>query len=151
MSEFDHLVMKARTAAAGNLNVLSTGEALASALVLNRADWLAKMGCTIPQALARIGPDWVRMIPAAAEAINKADAALEAAATTARDEHSLANLAGTDTEIDVNAELVTYGNAPGYRDVNFTLDVQRFGASTKHRLRIQINAKDSETGGQAHS
>ena len=61
MSEFDHLVMKAREAMAGNINVLSTGEALAAALVLNRFDWLSEMGYTITEALDRIGPGWVGM------------------------------------------------------------------------------------------
>lgn len=146
MSGFNHLVMKTREAAAGNLSCLFTGEALAAALVLNRGDWLAKMGYTIPQALERIGTEWVGMIPAAAEVINKANAALAKAAKTACDESALTNLvAGSETEIDVNADLVTYGNAPGYRDVSFTLDVQRFGATTKHRLRLQVKAKDSAT------
>lgn len=44
MSEFNHLVMKTSEALAGRIGVLSTGEALAAALVLNRFDWLEKMG-----------------------------------------------------------------------------------------------------------
>jgi hypothetical protein len=42
MFEIEYLVMKVRDAAAGGVNALSTGEALAAALVLNRADWLAE-------------------------------------------------------------------------------------------------------------
>lgn len=41
------------------LGSLSTGEALYVALVSNRMDVLKKMGYTIPEALARIGPDWI--------------------------------------------------------------------------------------------
>lgn len=145
MSEFDHLVMKTREAAAGNVGALSTGEALAAALVLNRTDWLTKMGYTIAQALDRIGPEWVAMIPAAADVTNQANAAIAVATRDASEESVLTALFEYNAGIDVNAELVTCGNAPGYRDVNFTIDVRRFGATTKHRLCVQVNQKDGET------
>ena len=45
--------MKVREAANGGIGHLSTGEALAAALVLNHADWLAKMGDTISEALIK--------------------------------------------------------------------------------------------------
>lgn len=62
-----HILSVARDAEAGGFDVLSTGEKLAAAFVLNRADWLAEMDYTIPQAITRLGPDWVRLIPTAAE------------------------------------------------------------------------------------
>jgi hypothetical protein len=43
--------------------VQSTGEKVAVALVLNRADWLAEIGYTIPEAIERSGPEWVAIIP----------------------------------------------------------------------------------------
>ncbi len=41
----------------------STGEKVAVALVLNRADWLAEILYTIPEAIERAGQDWVPIIP----------------------------------------------------------------------------------------
>ncbi|EPN2681273.1 TPA: hypothetical protein ACRNL1_005383 [Pseudomonas aeruginosa] len=64
------IVSKARDAKRGHWNVQSTGEKLASALVLNRADWLALMGYTIAEAIERVGPTWVARIPAAAKLID---------------------------------------------------------------------------------
>jgi len=43
--------------------VQSTGEKVAVALVLNRADWLAAISYTIPEAIERSGADWVAIIP----------------------------------------------------------------------------------------
>ena len=40
----------------------------------------------------------------------------------ARDEASLSDLTAGTGEIDLEAKLVTYGNAPGYRDMAFTFD-----------------------------
>lgn len=61
--ELDQLLQKCRDAAAGGWNVQSTGEKLAAALVLNRADWLASMDYTIAEAIERVGPQWIAMIP----------------------------------------------------------------------------------------
>jgi hypothetical protein len=64
--QFQHLIWKARDAQIGGFDawsVQSTGEKVAVALVLNRADWLAKLGYTIPEAIDRCGPSWVAMIP----------------------------------------------------------------------------------------
>jgi hypothetical protein len=43
--------------------VQSTGEQVAVALVLNRADWLEEQGYTIAEAIERAGQDWVAIIP----------------------------------------------------------------------------------------
>ena len=37
----------------------STGEKLAVALALDRADWLKAMGYTMLEAIERVGPTWV--------------------------------------------------------------------------------------------
>lgn len=62
----DQIVSKARDAKAGGFGVLSTGEKLAAALVLNRADWLASMDYTMAEAIGRVGADWLARIPEAA-------------------------------------------------------------------------------------
>jgi hypothetical protein len=43
--------------------VQSTGEQVAVALVLNRADWLEEQSYTIAEAIERVGQDWVAIIP----------------------------------------------------------------------------------------
>lgn len=45
---------------------MSTGEKVAVALVLNRADWLADMNYTIAEAIDRAGSEWVALIPSVA-------------------------------------------------------------------------------------
>jgi len=62
-AEFLHLLHKCREALDGDWGVLSTGEKIAAALVLNRADWLQGMGYTIPEAIERIGPTWTALLP----------------------------------------------------------------------------------------
>ena len=55
--DFKHMLKTARYAADGGINAMSTGEALAAALVLNRPDWLAAKNYTIAEAIDRIGPE----------------------------------------------------------------------------------------------
>jgi hypothetical protein len=43
--------------------VQSTGERVAVALVLSRADWLAEIDYSIAEAMERTGPEWVAIIP----------------------------------------------------------------------------------------
>jgi hypothetical protein len=74
-SELDHIVSKARDANNGGFGVLSTGEKLAAALILNRADWLAGMDYTMAEAIDRVGAQWLALIPAAARILrDEADA-----------------------------------------------------------------------------
>lgn len=47
----------------------STGEQLAAALVLNRADWLPELGFTIAEARERLAPNRVAQLPAEARAL----------------------------------------------------------------------------------
>lgn len=58
-AQLDHIVGKCRLAREQGYGVLSTGEKLAVALVLNRADWLKEMDYTIAEAIDRVGLDWV--------------------------------------------------------------------------------------------
>jgi hypothetical protein len=55
---YEHLLRKARDARRGGHNawaVQSTGEKVAVALILNRAEWLAEMQYTIAEAIERTG------------------------------------------------------------------------------------------------
>lgn len=61
-SQIDHLndlVLRVAKGDDGVLGPLSVGEALYVALAANRVDSLKAMGYTIPEALARLGSDWV--------------------------------------------------------------------------------------------
>ena len=63
---YNHLLNKARSAKCGGHGawaVQSTGEKVAVALVLNRADWLAEYDYTLAEAIERAGQEWVAMIP----------------------------------------------------------------------------------------
>ncbi len=63
---YEHLLRKSRDANRGGQGawaVQSTGEKVAVALVLNRADWLAQIDYTIPEAIERTGMEWVAIIP----------------------------------------------------------------------------------------
>jgi hypothetical protein len=65
-AEYEHLLRKARDAKRGGHNawaVQSTGEKVAVALALNRADWLAEADYTIPEAMERSGSECVLIIP----------------------------------------------------------------------------------------
>lgn len=71
-AEYKHFLGKARDAKVGGYDawtVQSTGEKVAVALVLNRADWLAKMNYTIAEAIERTGAEWVALIPKVAKAL----------------------------------------------------------------------------------
>lgn len=142
---FELLVMKSRAAAASGIGQLSTGEALAAALVLNRPDWLISMGYTIAEALDRIEPEWIPLIPEAAKAVAQATLVMNEAARSSNEESALVALEGQEGEvIDVRSTLVTYGCSPGYRNVSLVFDVERFKSNRKYRLALSINADDGE-------
>ncbi|RVC59840.1 hypothetical protein EN759_31905 [Mesorhizobium sp. M00.F.Ca.ET.038.03.1.1] len=71
--ELQHIIIKARDAKHGGFGVLSTGEKLAAALVLNRPDWLAEMNYTLAEAIERVGPQWLALIPEAARVLEYED------------------------------------------------------------------------------
>lgn len=65
-NRYNHLLNKARSAKRSSHDawaVQSTGEKVAVALVLNRADWLTECGYTIAEAIDRAGQDWIAIIP----------------------------------------------------------------------------------------
>ncbi len=72
----DHILRVARFARKEGYGVLSTGEQLAVALALNRADWLVEMDYTIGEAIDRLAGDWLATIPKASR-ILRDDAAEE--------------------------------------------------------------------------
>ena len=65
MNVLDHIIRKARDAKRCGCGVQSTGEKLASALVLNRPDWIAEMNYTLAEAIDRLEPEWLALIPTA--------------------------------------------------------------------------------------
>lgn len=70
--EYRHLLAKARDAQRGGRDawaVQSTGEKVAVALVLNRADWLASMDYTLAEAIDRTGPEWIAVLPRVARVL----------------------------------------------------------------------------------
>jgi hypothetical protein len=148
-ADLAHILAKAHDAAAGGIGALSTGEALAAALVLNRPDWLATMGYSIAEAIERIGADWARLVPAAAQQFERdSEEAAYAAAESARQAKLAAHFTQqADGEvIDFSATLVTSGNAPGYRDVSLTLNLRPFGDGLQPhvRVRVRIRPEDGE-------
>ena len=63
---YQHLLRKAHDGKRGGHEawaVQSTGERVAVALVLNRADWLAEMDYSLAEAIERSGAEWVSFIP----------------------------------------------------------------------------------------
>jgi hypothetical protein len=71
---YEHLFRKSQEAKRGGHDawaVQSTGEKVAVALVLNRADWLAEIGYTLPEAIERSGAEWVTMIPQVARQLGE--------------------------------------------------------------------------------
>lgn len=65
-SQFKHLLGKCRDAKLGgedSWGAMSTGEQAGVCLTLNRADWLEKMGYTMVEAIDRVGPEWVALMP----------------------------------------------------------------------------------------
>ena len=75
-ARYEHLLRKSQDAARGGheaWSVQSTGERVAVALVLNRADWLREIDYTIAEAIERSGAEWVALIPQAARALAEED------------------------------------------------------------------------------
>lgn len=65
-ARYEHLLRKSGDAKRGGHEawaVQSTGERVAVALVLNRADWLREIDYTIAEAIDRSGSEWVAIIP----------------------------------------------------------------------------------------
>lgn len=128
-------------------STLSTGEAVAAALVLNRPDWLAQMGYTLAEAIGRMDAEWLDMIPAAARQVQaQTDSEAYAEAERLRQEKlaKIRGQGGAQDEIDLSAKLVTYGNAPGYRDVTVDLDLTPIGETEAPSFRASIRIKPQD-------
>ena len=80
MSDLEHLHRKAWDVFNDpeERGVLSTGERLAVALILDRADWLKEWGYTLAEAIGRVGPQWMALIPRVARAVADGDRPAEA-------------------------------------------------------------------------
>lgn len=141
-----HILAKVGDAAAGGVGALSTGEALMAAPVLNRPDWLAKMGYTIAEAIDRVGAEWTAIIPQVARQFENEQARKVDADKAAQDALALAAARrepGSD-EIDCAATLVTTGCALGYRDASFTFDLLPYGSKRSIRVRMRVRPEDGE-------
>ncbi|MGL4962843.1 MAG: hypothetical protein ACRC67_16545 [Inquilinus sp.] len=149
-AELEHMLHKAQDAHAVGPGTLSTGERLVVALILNRPDWLAEVDYTIAEAIERVGPEWMRLVPAAAKQFERSrQEAAYAAAEDAR-QAKLADAAGLRADSDVvhfAASLVTWGDAPGYRDVHLTFDLRPVGEPQRPTLRaeLRLRPEDGET------
>jgi len=74
---YNHLLNKARNEKCGGHSawtVQSTGEKVAVALVLNRADWLEEFDYTLAEAIERTGQEWVAIIPQIARQLTEEEA-----------------------------------------------------------------------------
>ena len=149
--DLDQILGKTNDAANGGLGGLSTGEALVAALVLNHSEWLATMDYTIAGALERIGPEWARLIPAAARQFKReTEEAAAAAADKARKdklEEFSARKAAEAEEVDFSGTLITSAISPGYRDVSLVCDLKTVGTGPRATLRaaIRVNPRDGQS------
>lgn len=71
--DLQQIIDKSREARNGEFRLLSTGEQIAAALVLNRPDLLAHTGFTLAEAIDRLGVAWLALIPTA-ERVLRAEA-----------------------------------------------------------------------------
>lgn len=74
---YNHLLYKAKSAKRGGQGawaVQSTGEKVAVALVLNRADWLEEFDYTLAEAIERAAQEWVAIIPQIARQLAEEEA-----------------------------------------------------------------------------
>jgi hypothetical protein len=66
------IVVMARTdIEVGELGPWSTGEKIAVCIVLNRGDWLTRIGYTMLEAIDRLGPDWLAGCQIAAKELGR--------------------------------------------------------------------------------
>ncbi len=68
------LLSKARDAKRGGeraWRAQSTGEKLAVAMALNQPEWISDMGYALPEAIDRIGLEWLAFIPEVARQLQR--------------------------------------------------------------------------------
>lgn len=152
-----HLMQKVRDAAAGGIGAMSTGEAVAVALVLNRPDWLAERGFTLAGAVRRLDEGAFDLIPVAERQwCEEEDAsahvtAISAHAAAVADLFGIAAVgsegaANTET-VYLDAQLVTVGDAPGYRRPSLVFDARVINGARserRHRINLTLRPQDGE-------
>jgi len=72
-AELRHFLGKAQDALRGGYDawgVMSSGERVSVAFVLNRSDWLAIMGYTMAEAVGRMDTAWLRLLPQVLRALD---------------------------------------------------------------------------------
>lgn len=150
MDHLTHMVSSALAAARSGYGTLSTGEALAAALILNDHAALSERGMTIAEALDRVGPDWSAMLPAASKRVL---AQLDDVEQTRRQvkkqeaDKRFVDLSAGDESVHLEAKFVTFGEAPGYRDAYITLKLvplgSEMGGPRTVTATVRLNAVDS--------
>lgn len=150
MDHLTHMVSSALSASRNGYGALSTGEALAAALILNDYAALTDQGMTIAEALDRVGPDWAALIPVASK---RALAQLDDVEQTRRQalkedaDQRFVNFAADGEPVDLEAKFVTHGDAPGYRDAYITLKLVPLGSKMDGprtvTATVRLNAVDS--------
>lgn len=147
---FEHLMQKVRDAADGGIGVLSTGEALSVSLVLNRPDWLRAMGYTLAEAIDRIDESTVPMIRRAER--KWLEECSEAKYRKMQEEKTeveaeVFTAVSPDIQLELQGELVTYGNSPGYRNVDLVFDVRPLDGEDdkRRRLSVRVRPEDAES------
>lgn len=131
MDHLTDMVSSALAASRKGYGALSTGEALAAALILNDHAALADQGMTIAEALDRVGPDWAVLLPAATKRVL---AQLDDVEQTRRQirkakaDQRFVDFAAAAEPVDLQAKFVTHGDAPGYRDAYITLKLVPLGS-----------------------
>jgi hypothetical protein len=127
-STWETLLRIGRNAQNGGHGVMSTGERLAAALLLNRPDWIAADGFTLAGAVERLGTDWLSRIPQVARQLEDEQEASSAAAYAEAERLRIAKIAAVAPAAEgdpprFDAAFVSHGSAPGYRDVEIVVDL----------------------------
>jgi hypothetical protein len=134
---FSQILDKSRAAAAGDYGVLSAGERLVAAIVLNRADWLEQENYTLAEAIVRIGPKWIAQIPAVAKQLAAEQAVVQEGMHRASRQARVDALLGSDDdEVKLAVTFRTHGYAPGYRDVDLMFAARSLYASSETRPKL---------------
>lgn len=129
----------AQEASWGGISALSTGEALAAALVLDRADWIDRLGFTLAQAIARIEPDWLALLPVAAQLLEQ-DLNYRAAPPSQEPQ-----AASPGEPVHLDARLLSCGYASGCSETLLTFDLWPHGAAPDLPLRIRIHVQPGDS------
>lgn len=151
MDILGQLVAKALEASEHGYGTLSTGEAMASALTLDDHQWLATHQVSIADALARIGPEWAAQIPAAAQRVRKFLGEFSDSRREAERESVSRSLFALPDEhgprVELLAELITHGCAPGYREFHATFRLQPLLGKQSNRPEIEATLRITAADG----